>query len=104
MNTESNENNTPVDDRTSEQKAPRKGTSSEKGEAKEPKAPAKPKFDPAEAYVEFDGESVSAATAVGIMQAFAETGEKKVLAYFAREAIACRTRGKEVRESLINED
>lgn len=97
MSNENTESNTPVDDRSPEQQAPRKSGSDAPAEetkpTKEPKEPKKPWEAPADAKA-----------AVATMFEYAESGNKKVLAYFAREAIAARSRGKEVRESLSNED
>lgn len=83
-----------TDTRTDEQKAPKKTAAAKAPKApKEPKPPKEPKA-PKEPWTA----PADAVAVVDVMKRYAAAGDKKTLAFFVNEAIACRAAGKESRE------
>lgn len=85
----------PVDERTPDQKAPKRASAASadapsEAASKSPKAPKEPRvpWEP----------STRAKEIMDAIFEYAETGDKKLMAYFAREALRARDRAKEVRE------
>lgn len=85
----------PVDERTPDQKAPKRASADaadapSEAASKSPKAPKEPRvpWEP----------STRAKEIMDAIFEYAETGDKKLMAYFAREALRARDRAKEVRE------
>lgn len=88
----------PVDERTPDQKAPKRASAASadapsEAASKSPKAPKAPK----EPRVPWEP-STRAKEIMDAIFEYAETGDKKLMAYFAREALRARDRAKEVRE------
>lgn len=73
-----------------------KPTAPKKAPIKAPKVPKEPKAPWAP--------PARANEAVSIMREFANAGDKKVLAFFVREAIACREDGKSIRDAAVTEE